>query len=122
MQMAGKEEIKPGLEKPGLEESGSSRIRITLTSQEVKPLEKGMCQIHLLWYYSQTSGHLSVIFASKLIPEAEEGTYKGMLTSLASYVWPLAIHGCHIWLAMFACCLDLCVIRQAPAACRCTRR
>jgi hypothetical protein len=67
MQMAGKEDIKPGLEKPGLEESGSSRIRITLTSQEVKPLEKGMCQIRLLWYYSQTSGHLSVTLVTRYI-------------------------------------------------------
>lgn len=33
---------KPGLEKSGYEEGGSSsRIRITLTSQEVAPLEKG---------------------------------------------------------------------------------
>jgi hypothetical protein len=42
VQMAGKDEGKPGLEKPGQEDGGSSRIRITLTCQEVKPLEKGM--------------------------------------------------------------------------------
>ena len=41
MQMATKDD-KPGLEKSGYEEGGSSsRIRITLTSQEVAPLEKG---------------------------------------------------------------------------------
>jgi hypothetical protein len=41
LQMAEKGDIKQGLE----EGTGNSRIRITLTCQEVKPLEKGALRV-----------------------------------------------------------------------------
>lgn len=66
--------------KPGLEEAENSKIRITLTSKSVAPLEKSTCfELSLVWLwlflmilsFSSLFGHIISVFRASIRPIQE---------------------------------------------------